>query len=405
MSQADFIKKLKTEVPELEPFDDKALMEHVLQRRPDLASMITPDQPKDYGGDKYKGPDTFWGGVKNALNPFGGGEALQAGKQGAVGYAKGAIKDLPGGIWQGLKTIATTSPADVIGGIPGFVRGIPQGLQNISDAVIQAGNQPEKFGRTMGNITGQPLIAEGILSGAGMMKPHIGAGLESLGNTMEAHAPFSGMVPRLAEPRTLRTMERALGSKLSDIGAEWQVPKVQGEIVGPQTSGIKNARILPKRELPPSRTSFYGSEAATPETSQAAPSIDDTINARRAAEAKSAPTPVPQSFIDQVLGNRRKPLGLPEGNIFDMPASMSEDLGKQSPTAESHMNSPAETHNIPEESTPKGVKTTENTPNSADFKIVPKKTMSNVILKHMKDTGYEMIGVDEKGNFTFAPKQ
>lgn len=377
MTQSDFLKKLREQAPELAPFDDAAIMDHVFKTRPDLKDMITPDAPKDFGGDKYKGPTTKMGGILDALNPMGGADSYKAGAKGALGFLKGATLDLPGNILNAL----TTSPYAAI-------KGIPAGMRSILDTTMKAGSNPEAYGRMMGNITGQPLVGEGVAATAGMMKPVAAPLVEGAGKIMRDYQPVSGMIPRIAEMRTMRNVERALGSKMADVGADWGTPTVQGEIVGPPTSGIKNARLVPKKELPASKTSFYGQptqpEAATP--------------------SPSPVPPAPQEFIDSVLGNRRQPLGLPSGNdIFDMPASMSEDLGTQSPTAGSHMNSPAEAHNIPAEES--GVPKTQSVSDTVDIKIVPKKTMSNVILKHMKDSGYEMIGVDEKGNFSFAPVQ
>lgn len=275
-------------------------------------------------GDTYAGPDTFWGGVMNSLNPFGGtddsGSAIEAGGRGALGWLKGATIDLPGSIVGGLQTIGNTI-ADPIG----TIKSIPQGLSNMWDTTMQAGSDPEAFGRMTGQLTGQPLVTAGIAKGAPLAKPYVGSALEGAGSVMRRYQPVSGFLPRLAEGRTLRNIERGVGGGLERLGQRMQTRTVQGEVVPPS------------RPAPPP---FTEGEI-----------IDTTPQLGPAQSIQMPPPtempPVPPEFIDSMMPQPMRP-GLPPAGprVFEMPEPFNPDV--QSPTAGSHMNSPATPHNIPE---------------------------------------------------------
>jgi len=186
-------------------------------------------------GDVYKGPDTFWGGVWNSVNPFGGGEALKAGVEGAKGYAKGATLDIPSSI-AGMVGNTASFAGDVLSDPIGYGskvagavtdplavgRGMAQGARSIGNSILSAGSDPEGFGRTTGQLTGQPAVMAGL-------SPHIPAAIrqtgkpvEWAGRMMQKHQPMSAAIPRLFEPRLTRILEKGAGSYVEDAGQAMQ---------------------------------------------------------------------------------------------------------------------------------------------------------------------------------------
>jgi hypothetical protein len=226
-------------------------------RSPEGATKYATQLHDDYAAGKYdepKAPSTFGSGVLDSLNPFGGAEALKASGSGLLGYLKGAVTDIPSTIGS-----AVSSVADAVSDPGKFVRQTRDVLSSpletargvageTSDMFSQAGSHPEEFGRTMGQLTGQPLVTAGMLEGAPQgvfgskpipsgltaAKPFVGQALEAGGNLMAKHAPISGMIPKIAEPRILRTVERAAGRKIADFGKEMQVKVKNGEVVLPE---------------------------------------------------------------------------------------------------------------------------------------------------------------------------
>jgi hypothetical protein len=215
-------------------------------RDPEMANKFATQLHNDYAKGKYdepKAPSTFGAGVLDSINPFGSAEALKASGSGLLGYLKGAITDIPSTIGGAVSSVADavsdpmklarqtrdvlSSPVETMKGVAG----------ETSNLFSQAGSHPEEFGRTMGQITGQPLVTAGAVEGAPLAKPYVGQAMEATGNLMNKHAPFSGTVPRVMEPRILRTMERGIGRGIAETGRRMQIPVKNGEVVMPE---IKN---------------------------------------------------------------------------------------------------------------------------------------------------------------------
>lgn len=235
-------------------------------------------------------PTDFWGGFRKSITS---GEAFgDAGTKGALGWLKGATVDLPGSIMGGLKSVGNliSDPVNTIRNMPGDIANMGRGIK---DTFMQAGHNPEAFGEMMGQMGGQPLVTAGITKGVPMLRNPVGRGIETIGNTMEKYQPVSGMIPRIAEARTMRNVERAVGKKVSAFGSKIQKPIVkQGEVVPPKpgpfeegqftevppqgppalnapestilpnsTTETRQYRMLPEEKplgLPPTDTSFYG---------------------------------------------------------------------------------------------------------------------------------------------------
>ena len=249
-------KDLKTEHPP-DIMDDELDPNHPPDIMDDDIGDVGPKQEErmNVSGDNYKGPDTFWGGVKDSLKP--GGDVVQTiknkGLDSALGYAKGAILDLPENIIGGAKLLSKFTPINAalrswqqLGGeeqSPSAIdtlRSIPSGLKSMYDSAEQttqnAYADPESFGRMMGNITGQPLVTEGLVRG-------VPPAIEGVGKIMKKYQPLSGMIPKIAELRTMRNIEKAIGGKIEKMGQKIRIKTLDGNTVGPIDSPFADAEI------------------------------------------------------------------------------------------------------------------------------------------------------------------
>lgn len=168
---------------------------------------------------KITEPTTFWGGVNKATQP--GGEVEQSVLKSLLGYAKGAVLDIPSTIMgaiqdfpEGVSRLAT----DPIGTLKGAAEGASYMPGQLAEIAKMAGSEPEAFGRTMGNMTGQPLAMElGI--------PHIPGAIRATGNPVAAAGrlikekqPITGFLPPFMAPRTARMIEGGVGSGIEAVG-------------------------------------------------------------------------------------------------------------------------------------------------------------------------------------------
>lgn len=207
--------------------EDEASIAAVIKRHkeinhPDLSPEIPP---APYTGDRVSRiaesePDTFWGGVAKS---FRSGEALKAGVEGAKGYFQGAVTDIPSSLVEfgnslaaGLDSLAT-NPAEHFRVAPQAFKELGQG---IVDTTKMAGSDPRAFGRLAGQLTGQPLVTEGALAGAGIAgraaRLPAAKVMEPVGRLLEGTraipgAPIStrGAVARLAS-KTVSPVGRAI---------------------------------------------------------------------------------------------------------------------------------------------------------------------------------------------------
>lgn len=163
-----------------------------------ISNATSPHEPAPKPKD-YTGPTTFWGGVGNSLMS---GEALGTGLRGGGGFLKGATVDIPESIAGGIN--AAIHPIDTI-------MGIPAGMRNAANTFSKAGSNPEAFGEMMGQVTGQPLVTAGLAKG---MPPT----LRGVGGLMEKYQPITGMIPGMLHMRTLRNIERIVGSGMGSAG-------------------------------------------------------------------------------------------------------------------------------------------------------------------------------------------
>jgi hypothetical protein len=94
----------------------------------------------------------------------------------------------------------------------------------------------------------------------------VGPTLEKGGNFMKEHHPITGWMPPLFEPHIAKLAQKVAGSGLERVGrylSKGPIRKVQGEIVLPEIrDGEYTVKSTPNKQklLPPSKTSFYGSE-------------------------------------------------------------------------------------------------------------------------------------------------
>lgn len=297
-------------------------------------------------GDTYKGPDTFWGGVKQSLMS---GEAAKAGLEGGVGYLKGALLDLPSSIGGALGNIgesmmhpidtatkgwdALMHPSEVYHGV----------VDPMVETTMKAGSNPEDFGRLMGQLTGQPLATEGLVKAAPAVAPTVARGtggtMAAAGRVMSKYKPMSGMLPRIMEPRILRTMEGAAGRGIERIGESIKgmgTPSVQGEVVPPlgENPFFKEGQIIPNEpvvqppnpQLPPSNTDFYQSPGyfdesrqLTPETTMESQAPGRPMGYDFIGPQPEPPLQPPPPVEPTVLPSRGRPFNLPQTAASSMP--------------------------------------------------------------------------------------
>src|SRR5215204_1364004 len=122
--------------------------------RPKPAKPVAPPRAQEVLDE----PDNFFEGFSKSIF---GGEALNAGWEGAKGWAKGAVVDIPSTLFHGAKDALDMKLN------PGMTSlRMSEGLREIPNIVSHAGSDPQPFGRMMGQLTGQPAILEGALMGA-----------------------------------------------------------------------------------------------------------------------------------------------------------------------------------------------------------------------------------------------
>lgn len=177
---------------------------------------------------------TSWGsGFMQSLLPSG--EAFKAGMSGLGGYAKGAIADLPAGLYNSAKT-ASDFVSNPLPTSYKILHDIGQMPSQVYNAASQSGTNPADFGRVMGQMTGQAPLTEAMLAGfpAGSLSDFgieksipsgIKAGaqgirasgptVESLGNKM---AGVTDYIPPYTIPKTWRWGGNIVGGALSKIG-------------------------------------------------------------------------------------------------------------------------------------------------------------------------------------------
>jgi len=197
------------------------------------ASTVKPTAGTGRGSGPTPNPDTEWwkgfGGslfapTNDSMNHAP--EAVRAGEEGALGWAKGAIADLPQSLAGGLETVGglMAYPIEETESIAHGLAGIPS---QVADSFSKAGSDPYAFGETMGQLGGQPLMADiapGIIkagapiaaSATASTLPMIGRGLQNVGDFVSRNQPITGMAPPFAAPRTLRLMEKGVG-KLTNL--------------------------------------------------------------------------------------------------------------------------------------------------------------------------------------------
>ena len=312
----------------------------------------TPAQPAvkpQPMGDTYKGPDTFWGGVMHALRP--GGEADQASLEGAGGYLKGALLDLPSSIGGALSNIgesvmhpidtatkgwdALMHPSEVYHGV----------VDPMVETTKRAGSDPSAFGEMMGQLTGQPLATEGLVKGAPAVAPAVargtGSALSGTGKILSQYKPVTGMLPRIMEPRIARTLEGAMGRGMTRIGESLKgmgTPKVNGEVVPPlgENPFFREGEIIP--DEPPTQTArpqlnasqttqtgyspYFGeSRQLTPEVimESQAPGRPMGYDFTGPQEAPPPPYPIPDEPQPTVLPPRGRQFNLPAQSATSYP--------------------------------------------------------------------------------------
>lgn len=208
-------------------------------------------------------PDTFWEGFGNSYKT---GEAQDVNTRSLMGYAKGAI-NLPKTIMSMIDSASSlyNDPSGTIKSIP---QGVVSGIKGIYNTTKMAGSNPEAFGEMMGEMTGQPLVTAGLAKGAP-------GAIANTGKVLQNY-PLTDWVPgsKFVVPPAVRRLDRnvisgAAGRGLESVGNKMRgtskIRVVDGKIVEPGDSPFMEGEVIPEdiilpKELPPSKTSFYGRE-------------------------------------------------------------------------------------------------------------------------------------------------
>lgn len=213
-----------------------AMIKRYRELNPEPVDRTPAIPPAPYTGDTARRvaesePDTFWGGVANS---FKTGEALKAGFEGARGWLRGAILDIPSSlndagnaIAAGLDSLATNPEAHFKAMGPAF----REMGHEFANTVSHAGSNPHAFGRMMGQLTGQPIVMEGALAGTGAL-----ARTAPVQNFAKAHA--------LQAAKVLEPVGRAMeGSRAATSGVPYTktgaIAKVAGRTVAPVGRAIR----------------------------------------------------------------------------------------------------------------------------------------------------------------------
>lgn len=169
--------------------------------------------------------DEWWKGFGESLF---GGEAGKAGLKGELGWGKGAIIDLPQSMAGGLETIGglIAHPTQEMGDIAVDIKALPG---KVESSFEHAGSDPFAFGETMGQLGGQPLMADiapGLIKAgapvaaraAAATLPVAGRGLQNVGEFVARNQPITGLAPPFAVPRTARLLEKGVGKGIDYAG-------------------------------------------------------------------------------------------------------------------------------------------------------------------------------------------
>jgi hypothetical protein len=257
---------------------DDARLNRIVQRMRDarepedsIAEVIQEYHRQNPSQVSSNEPDTFWGGVKQSLTS---GEALGASARGGLGYLKGAVLDLPSSIGSGLSTLGgmVTSPIETAKEVGTGLYNLPSQL---SESFQHAGSDPEQWGRTMGQLTGQPLVTEGLVKSAPVLKAAskpiarvAGPVVSATGKVVSDYKPISGLIPRWTAPRTFGNVEGLLGkgiTKVGDMMQDYGTRTVQGEVVSPRGMPWTEGEIMPETGMTPPETGMGPSSSPGPQ--------------------------------------------------------------------------------------------------------------------------------------------
>ncbi len=219
---------------------------------------INSNQDEKVPPTKLEGqPTDFWGGFKKS---FTSGEAGNAMDEGARGWLKGAVLDLPSSIYGGLKSGLQVLGHQMISPlIP-----MPEGLDilNMWNTTKQAGMNPDAFGEMMGQIGGQPLVTAGLTKGISAAIPKVltttGKGMSTVGQEMGKVRTIGGLatVPTRLAGRGIARIGEALKDKFNpvpeELGPHFNTSGLPSNVPSPDSfsnPNIKGPALLPEPNM------------------------------------------------------------------------------------------------------------------------------------------------------------
>ncbi len=222
------------------------------------SNKLAPDDstPPDVMDDDWQGPiqqtntnssanplpvpdnasNTWMEGFKNSITS---GDALNAGMQGALGFAKGAVLDLPESMYNMAKGAyhLVTNPKETISNLPSD---ISNAAKQMLKTTMEAGGKPEEFGRMMGQMTGQPLVTAGLAKASPTI---VGGTMEGAGRFMDKYRPVSGSLPTHMIRRMARPAERMVGKGMQNVGQK--IRTINNKVVSaPEGSMLEEGQTL-----------------------------------------------------------------------------------------------------------------------------------------------------------------
>jgi hypothetical protein len=329
------------------PDDIKVIVQRMIdagESEDNIAAVIKEHtKPKPGSGlNKPVNSPSSWGeGVLDSINPFGSNssfgvsESGMAGLKGLAGFAKGAILDIPSNLWDASQTFQEL-PNPMTGGLlnmgyrptnPEKVSEIREGLAatpgQMWETTKKAGTKPFEFGEMTGQITGQPLVTEGLSrfapSVASMAKGvrTVGKGAKAVGDIVKTNTPISKVVPRAVSIPAMESVERAAGSGISKLADKLQqtgLPKVM-------------------------RNSDYGPTPFTPSSTTISPTAD-MKGSMSFPELTETPELVPNSKFEPIdftpsqslkspTGPQKGSVSYPEMNPRDPSITLNSEYGPQ----------------------------------------------------------------------------
>lgn len=245
-----------------------------------------------------KEPDTYLGG------------ALKGFKEGAIGGAKGFVKGVaksPVNMVEGMANMLTTDPRTTI-------KNAVEGIKRIPGVVAGAGSDPEGFGESVGDLTGQTIIGAAL---PGIVKPAASVTGKAMTIASKHPLPFqlaathkimTGQIPSGVAMAMAPEGLRRVGGVLERFGqATPKVPAIEGAATPVATDPIlaELAQRYPNVDLTKVKVSPQaggGWPSSAPAPSTPTPKPPQMTSSAKAGLVNDIPDPQFEAMMDRAAG-------------------------------------------------------------------------------------------------------